>query len=422
MSADRDSGEGLRRILRLAPDCDPTSLSLTPEEGFLLSRIDGSTPWRLLREIGGMDPDEADLCVDGWIARGIVKVEGLAEEPKRETPLRKLDAPKATPGVIDEALIDPDLELEVEVQRRILLFESNLSLSYYEILGVEEDAETKDIKKAYFKLSREFHPDRYFRRNIAGYVDRLERIFKKVLECYEILSDPELRAELGQQATVEPGGDPRMARPPTPNRPLTKLERLQQRMPFKIPQRLLEERRQKAEELFRAAELSERSGQLQEALSSVRIAISFDPTNAVYRSVLVDLQARVAEQRAMQLLEECDETYATNTSELQRVLKLLEDVLLYRPHDPSLNNRAAGISVQLEDWDRAEDYARSAVEHSPEIARYHTTMGFVHRGKGETGHAKREFEKALELDYEDGEARKALASLKLGRPMAAQGG
>lgn len=427
MSAARDSGESLRRILRLAPDCDPTSLALTSEEGFLLSRIDGCTPWRLLREIGGMDPDEADLCVEGWIASGVVKVEGLAPEPPpasaRTAPPRAAAKPRpATPDRVDEALLDPALDIDEETQRRILTFETRLELPYHELLGMVHDADAKEIKRAYFKLSREFHPDRYFRRNIGGYVGRLERIFKKVLEAYEILSDPELRAQLATPAgpgTEAPAqGGPAEA----PQRPLSKLDRLRQRMPFRIPEKILAQRRQKASELFRAAVLSERQGHLQEAASSVRVAISFDPTNPEYRRALVDLQARVAEKRALHLLAECEESYTTNEDELARVLRLLEEVLLYRPHDPALNARASGVALKLSQLARAEEYARTALEHSPEVAAHHVQMGLVHKARGEIGHARKAFETALELDHEDVQARKALASLRLGRVAAPQEG
>ena len=59
-------------ILRLAPDCDHTTLRFSPAEGFLLSRVDGYTPWRLLREIGGLPAEEVDLCLESWLARGIL--------------------------------------------------------------------------------------------------------------------------------------------------------------------------------------------------------------------------------------------------------------------------------------------------------------------------------------------------------------
>ena len=47
------SEDDLARIPRLAAGCDPTKMKLSPGEGFLLSRIDGQTTWKLLREIGG---------------------------------------------------------------------------------------------------------------------------------------------------------------------------------------------------------------------------------------------------------------------------------------------------------------------------------------------------------------------------------
>jgi len=429
MSAAGESGEQLRRILRLAPDCDPTSLALTAEEGFLLSRIDGTTPWRLLREIGGMDPEEADLCVEGWIASGVVKVEGLAPEPPRQETRREAPRNEAPPRAgaasrtVDESLIDPALDLDVETQRRILTFETTLDAPYHVLLGVAPDANAKDVKRAYFKLSREFHPDRYFRRQIGGYVARLERIFKKVLEAYEILSDPELRAQLASQPTA-PGVE---APPPTaggdrPARPLTKLERLRQRMPFRMPAKVLAERRQKAGELFRAAQRSAQQGQLQEAASSVRVAISFDPTNAEYRRALVDLQARVAEKRAVELLERLDAGGARGGEDLGRVLKMLDEVLLYRPHDPDLNARAADVALRLGDPARAEVHARTALEHSPDVAAHHLAMGRVLEAQGQPGLARKALERALELDPDDVKARKALASLRLGRTVPPQEG
>ena len=94
-----------------------------------------------------------------------------------------------------EALIDSSLELAVETQKNILEFETQLARPYHEILGVAVDADVKAIKKAYFALSKQFHPDRYFRRNLGPFAEKLERCFKKILEAYELLSDPATRAE-----------------------------------------------------------------------------------------------------------------------------------------------------------------------------------------------------------------------------------
>jgi curved DNA-binding protein len=58
---------------------------------------------------------------------------------------------------------------------------------YYEILGVPRDATQADIKRAYRKLARKYHPD------VSKEPDAEER-FKEVGEAYEVLKDPEKRA------------------------------------------------------------------------------------------------------------------------------------------------------------------------------------------------------------------------------------
>jgi len=60
---------------------------------------------------------------------------------------------------------------------------------YYDILGVKRDAPEKDIRKAYRKLARQYHPD--VNPNDTTSAAR----FKEVSEAYEVLSDKEKRAK-----------------------------------------------------------------------------------------------------------------------------------------------------------------------------------------------------------------------------------
>ena len=62
---------------------------------------------------------------------------------------------------------------------------------YYETLGVGRDASQDEIKRAYRRLARRFHPD------VSEEADAEER-FKEIGEAYEVLKDPEKRAAYDQ--------------------------------------------------------------------------------------------------------------------------------------------------------------------------------------------------------------------------------
>jgi curved DNA-binding protein len=71
---------------------------------------------------------------------------------------------------------------------------------YYKILGVERGAAEEDIKKAYRKLARKYHPD------VSKEANAKEK-FQEVSEAYETLRDKEKRAAYDSLGSFRPGQD-----------------------------------------------------------------------------------------------------------------------------------------------------------------------------------------------------------------------
>lgn len=70
---------------------------------------------------------------------------------------------------------------------------------YYEVLGIAKSATTEDIKKAYKKLAKQYHPD------LNPDSKTAEEKFKEVNEAFEVLSDDNARARYDQFGHNDPG-------------------------------------------------------------------------------------------------------------------------------------------------------------------------------------------------------------------------
>jgi curved DNA-binding protein CbpA len=399
------SGDGRReedRIPRLAEEFDPGRLRLTPKEGFLLSRIDGRTSWTALRQIGGIAPDEVDRALERFAKEGVIVLEGRGAAQRPESASREPEG------------VDPNLGISVDLQRKVLAFEGLLDRPYHEILGVDRAADAKDIKRAYFRLSREYHPDRYFRRNVGPFAARFDRIFKKVAEAYELLSDPNTRAEIerslasmptpgpreGEYRGSAPGGPERIGPEPAPPRGyrvpdrMENLERLRSR--FRIPSKLLAERRIRARQLFQSARVAAHEGRFIEAAAGMRLAIAFDPWNAEYKSGFADIQVQVHAARAADLLRQAGEAV-----QKEEALRLVEEALHYRPCDVATLRRALELCVELQQLPRALEYAEQLCELEPEVAGHHARLAGVLRRQGFRARASAVLERGHAIDSRD---------------------
>ena len=426
------------RALRLADGCDPTLLSLSPQEGFLLSRIDGEMTWETLRKIAGVPVVLVDTTLEGWLKEGVIEwVESAGQETKsseaeqtrstateqpKSSDTQQTEQPKARSvplrGLNELPSVDESLEVAPDIQREMLEFAARLDRPYHELLSVPIGADARAIKKAYFGLSKRFHPDRYFRRNTGDFGPLIEACFKKILEAYELLSDPNTRAEVEKQASqAPPEAPPQEPSAPTESpekRPLSSLEvrrRLRRRVgQLTGHQRVMKERKRKAKTFFEAGMASFRADRWLEAAGSVRLAMAFDPENEVYREHFVDVQRRAHEERARALIKLAES--ALEMRDYADAYELLDEAVMYRPADAELAHRTANLAFQLgKDLRRAKELAALAAEIEPEKATYRRLLGQVYKAAGLEANARRELEAALRLNPKDDDAKRELRSL-----------
>lgn len=102
----------------------------------------------------------------------------------------------AAPAAAATPVPPDDLEITPERRRRIddLWIALDL-LNHYELLGVSQKASRQEIRGAYFELSKAFHPDTAFRKKVGTYRSKMEAIFKRLTEAYEVLGKQKPRAE-----------------------------------------------------------------------------------------------------------------------------------------------------------------------------------------------------------------------------------
>jgi curved DNA-binding protein CbpA len=115
-----------------------------------------------------------------------------------ETAPATTSTPPPSPSQAPQGSVSAEHDIKVmpaETQRRIAELYAKLDrVDHYHLLGVTATADTKTIKRAYFALAKEHHPDRWFRKDIGSLRGKVEAIFNAMTAAEATLTNAEKRA------------------------------------------------------------------------------------------------------------------------------------------------------------------------------------------------------------------------------------
>jgi curved DNA-binding protein CbpA len=220
----------LNRVLGLSSDplLRFQHITLSPMDGYMLSRIDGTLSAREVIQMIPLPPPEAERSLFGLLSTGVVEFLPLPPKPapppeaRRSAPppavvqVRAPEPPAPAPaGGRQEAAAGSALDLR---RREILdAFEGLKAKNHFEVLDIPKASNESQVKDAYFRLARKFHPDTHHDPSLMDLRDKIEAIFIRLGEAYEVLRDRNKRSsyesDLASRMPRAPTLSPRDAQP-----------------------------------------------------------------------------------------------------------------------------------------------------------------------------------------------------------------
>lgn len=153
----------------------------------ILSCIDNKSTIEEIIKRSGLEPYEAIKSIYGFMSLRLLLM----------VPNNTISVEEIMNALKDES--EEVLKREIEE-----MYEMHEKLGYYGVLGVKHDATGDEIKRAFYKAARRFHPDKHFKLEDESLRNKLNIIFSYINEAYNVLSNPEGRAEYDRKTFIKP--------------------------------------------------------------------------------------------------------------------------------------------------------------------------------------------------------------------------
>lgn len=184
-------------------------VGLSPDEAFVLSRADdGPLTASGLLSLSAMSEESAlqtiyTLWLGGLLdrqdwqpaftAEHISLMRNVRLELKKEAVLpRAAFCEKDEPTVVESSVVAPVPEPIKVISTEEYLERVENAETYYDVLGVDSNADVDTLKRSYFSLARMFHPDRFHAEGGPTF-QRIQQAFTELAQANETLKNPESR-------------------------------------------------------------------------------------------------------------------------------------------------------------------------------------------------------------------------------------
>jgi len=352
-------------------------LTLSTEEWeviIALAEAGGSGSFLEIRRITGMEPDVLQEVVKSLLDRSI------ASRDSGEAPSEAArEAPDAEVSQYLEYLSD---------------------MNYYQILQVGPEADQSEIRRSYYRLMREYSPDRFMRETNEKTKEQLKEIFRILTHSYEVLTDPDARKEYDLTIPDFTGAAPEEEEA---------IESLWDSEEGKSA--LMEANPDLARSFYDSAMEDFRNENYRSAELNFKLAVEMDPNNSDYQAGLSKTRRIVAKDRAQK--EAIKAVYLEDEEKHQRAIKHMKRAIELDPEVAEYRyDLARMLDAEGHDLHAARMHMLLALDRHPGKLPYLRMFAAIQEKLEEYADARRTYKKILSLNRDDEEAKEAMDRLK----------
>jgi DnaJ-class molecular chaperone len=160
-------------------------------------------------------------------------------------------------------------------------------LDYFEVLQIPKEATPADIKKAFYRESRAYHPDRFYQMESKALKDQVNELYKRVTEAYYVLRDDTKRKKYLADVTG-------------PERALklrfTEASEAETKAAAKKEQEEQIGTHPKGRQFYQLGVNDLEAGRWASAERNLKMALTYEPANARYKEKLGEAQKKLNEE------------------------------------------------------------------------------------------------------------------------------